>query len=200
MRLLIIRHGESQADILKVHEGRADFALTDKGLNQARRMSAWLAQRYQIDAILSSPLKRARQTAACLSNQLGLSVQTDELLMEFNNGLIAGLSFEEAAARYPYVPDLPMDQALYGQETKLAFRRRADQALSTLLSSYPQDAAIALISHGGLINQLWHAFLGFPVASPIIFHTGDTGIHEWLVEGQIRRAVMATLEHLRDKA
>lgn len=39
MRLLIIRHGESEADLLNVHEGRADFALTKTGLAQAERMA-----------------------------------------------------------------------------------------------------------------------------------------------------------------
>ena len=42
MRLLIIRHGESQADLLNVHEGRADFELTDRGHQQAQAMSKWV--------------------------------------------------------------------------------------------------------------------------------------------------------------
>lgn len=130
MRLLIIRHGQSQGDILKVHEGRADFALTQKGWDQARLMAGWVAERYQVGTILASPLKRAQQTAECLSARLGLPFTTDELLMEFDNGLIAGLSREEAEARYPYVPDLPVDQALYGQESRLAFRNRAERMLS----------------------------------------------------------------------
>lgn len=197
MRILIIRHGQSQADILNVHEGRADFELTDKGLAQASQMAAWVRQRYQVDAIISSPLKRAQQTAQCLSEQLHIPFGLDDLLMEFNNGLIAGLSREEAEARFPYVPDLPPDQALYGQESKMDFRHRADRMLKKVLNAYPPEASLALISHGGLINQLYHAFLALPIMSPLIFQTGDTGIHEWRVEGNKRRIVMTNLqEHL----
>ncbi|MGI6695966.1 MAG: histidine phosphatase family protein [Christensenellales bacterium] len=197
MRILVIRHGQSQADILNVHEGRADFELTPIGLSQAKQMVVWVAKRYQVDTIITSPLKRALQTAECLANQLNLSFSTDELLLEFNNGLIAGLSRKEAQARYPYVPDLPPDKALYGQESKHAFRHRADKVLGKVLSSYHQDATIVLISHGGLINQLYHAFLSLPIDSPVIFHTGDTGIHEWRIEGESRRVVMAnSLQHL----
>lgn len=197
MRLLIIRHGESQADLLDVHEGRADFELTEKGLAQAERLAAWVAERCQVDALLCSPLKRTRQTAERLARRLGLPLRTDELLMEFDNGLIAGMSRMEAAERYPHVPDLPPEKSLYGQESKLAFRNRAEQMLAKLLSSYDTDATIALVSHGGMINQLYHAFLGLPLASRHIFLTGDTGIHVWQIIGEKRQVVLANgHEHL----
>lgn len=46
MRLLIIRHGESEADILDVHEGRADFELTERGHRQAEAMSKYVKEHY----------------------------------------------------------------------------------------------------------------------------------------------------------
>ncbi|MGI6688566.1 MAG: phosphoglycerate mutase family protein [Christensenellales bacterium] len=71
MRILVIRHGQSQADILNVHEGRADFELTPKGLSQAKQMAVWVAKRYRyrVDTIITSPLKRALQTAECLASR-----------------------------------------------------------------------------------------------------------------------------------
>lgn len=63
MRLLIIRHGESEADILDVHEGRADFALTERGHRQADAMSEYVRQNYQLARIYHSTLRRAKQTA-----------------------------------------------------------------------------------------------------------------------------------------
>lgn len=59
MRLLIIRHGESQADLLNVHEGRADFELTDRGHQQAQAMSKWVKENYNISKIYCSPLKKS---------------------------------------------------------------------------------------------------------------------------------------------
>ena len=51
MKLLVIRHGESEADILNVHEGRADFELTERGHRQAEAMSEYVSENYQIAKI-----------------------------------------------------------------------------------------------------------------------------------------------------
>lgn len=197
MKLLIIRHGESEADILNVHEGRADFNLTDKGHIQAQAMADYVSKNHIISKIYSSPLKRAVQTATHLSEATGIPIITDDYLMEFNNGLIAGLSWEEADAKYPRIPDLPVHAAVYEQESKLEFRHRAEYILSKIISENEDDAIIAVVSHGGLINQLYQAFLKLPVSSGISFVTGDTGIHEWLIKGQERYIVRAdSLTHL----
>ena len=197
MKLLIIRHGESEADILNVHEGRADFNLTDRGHTQAQAMAEYVRKNYSIDKIYASPLKRAFQTATHLSETTGISIITDEHLMEFNNGLLAGLSREEAAEKYPRVPDLPVHSAVYEQESKLEFRHRAEYILSKIISENEEEATIAIVSHGGLINQLYQAFLQLPVNSGIFFATGDTGIHEWQIKGQERYIIRAdNLAHL----
>ena len=197
MKLLIIRHGESEADILNVHEGRADFNLTDKGHTQAQAMADYVSKNYSIDKIYASPLKRAFQTATHLSEAAGIPVITNENLMEFNNGLLAGLSREEAAEKYPRIPNLPVHEAVYGQESKLEFRHRAEFILSQILSENDEDAIIAIVSHGGLINQLYQAFLQLPVNSGISFATGDTGIHEWIIKGQERYIIRTdNLSHL----
>ena len=61
MKLLIIRHGESQADILKVHEGRADFELTERGHRQAEAMSKYVRKNYQVKKFTTVPLKEQRK-------------------------------------------------------------------------------------------------------------------------------------------
>jgi 2,3-bisphosphoglycerate-dependent phosphoglycerate mutase len=80
--LLLIRHGESEADILGVIEGRADFDLTEKGRAQVRCMAAWIAGRYTIDRVYASPLKRAKQTAEALARETGCAILFDDDLME----------------------------------------------------------------------------------------------------------------------
>ena len=134
MILLVIRHGESEADILDVHEGRADFELTQKGHRQAAAMAKYVAGNFQLIRIYSSTLKRAAQTAKHLSDETGTAVEYEPDLMEFNNGLLAGLSREEADRLYPPVENLPVDQAVYGQESKVAFRGRAVKVLQRVLS------------------------------------------------------------------
>ena len=70
MRIIVIRHGESEGDILNVHEGRADFNLTEKGHIQAEAMAEYVSKTYKIDKIYVSTLKRAVQTAKHLSEKI----------------------------------------------------------------------------------------------------------------------------------
>ena len=196
-KLLLIRHGESEADILKVHEGRADFPLTENGHRQAAAMGKWVAEQYKIDVIFASTLRRAAQTAEYLANASGVSICFDEALMEFNNGLLAGLPFEEAAVRYPRIENLPPDQSVYGQETQYEFRARAEHALARCLSQIPDGATAAVVSHGGMINQLFATLIGLPPASAPRFLTGDTGVHLWVLTEDGPRLMFANKqEHL----
>lgn len=195
MRLLIIRHGESEADILKVHEGRADFNLTETGINQARLMAKWVATNYNIDKIYSSPLKRAYQTALILKEETNTKIIMEDDLMEFNNGLIAGLSFSEADKLYPKVDNLPIHASVYNQESKLDFRLRAERILSKIIYENNKEDTIAVVTHGGMITQLYRAFLQFPIVNNVFIKTSDTGIHEWIVTENERIIIYANKKH-----
>ena len=181
MVLLVIRHGESEADILDVHEGRADFELTQKGHRQAAAMARYVAGNYRLTRIYASTLKRAAQTAMHLSDETGIAIEFDPDLMEFNNGLLAGLSRDDADRLYPYVENLPIDQAMYGQESKVEFRNRAVNVLQRVLSENSSEAVIAVVTHGGMVNQLYGALLHMPIGENGFFCTADTGIHIWKI-------------------
>lgn len=191
MRLLVIRHGESEADLLDVHEGRADFPLTMRGHKQAESMAQFIKKNFDISAIYCSPLKRAFQTAQHLSEATGIPLTVDEKLMEFNNGLIAGLERAVAREKYPFVKNLPIHSSVYEQESALEFRFRADYMLSKIISETAPDRTVAVVTHGGMINQLYRSFLRLPVDSDIFFGTGDTGIHHWYLDDKQRRVIMA---------
>lgn len=190
MTFLVIRHGESEADLLHVHEGRADFPLTARGHAQAEAMAAYAAARWRVGRIYASPLKRAAQTARHLAERTELDVIPDPDLMEFNNGLLAGLPFDAARQKYPPVDDLPVDQAVYGMESKAEYRRRAEAALDRIVKETGSDETVAVVSHGGLINQLWHAFLRLPIQSGCWLATGDTGIHVWRIDENDNRHIL----------
>jgi len=190
MRLLIIRHGESEADILNVHERRADFELTERGHRQADAMSQYVSQNYQIAKIYHSTLKRAVQTAEHLAFQTHAPMIPDEHLMEFNNGLIAGLKYSVADEKYPQM-DVPLHSAVYEQESMLTFRYRAEYMLSKLISENGENSTVVAITHGGMINQLYRSFFKLPVDSEFIFWTGDTCIHEWLIKENSRTVIRA---------
>ncbi len=190
MKLLIIRHGESEADILDVHEGRADFELTDRGHRQAEALSEYVSKNYQVEKIYHSTLKRAVQTAEHLALKTQAPLIPDEHLMEFNNGLIAGLKHDVANEKYPQMK-VPLHMSVYEQESVLEFRYRAEYMLSKLMSENDESSTAAVVTHGGMINQLYRAFFCLPIDSGFAFYTGDTGIHEWIVNGNSRILVKA---------
>ncbi|WP_285818121.1 histidine phosphatase family protein [Lactobacillus taiwanensis] len=182
MKLLIIRHGESEADILKVCEGWADFSLTPRGHKQAEAMSKYVSKHYHVDKIYTSSLKRACQTAQYLEKLTGLSAIKTDKLKEFNNGLRAGLPYDEAYKKYPKV-ELPIHASRYGQESKLNFRMRIESILSEILSQNSDDQTIVIVTHGGAITQLYHALLKLLIDSKIKFGSGDACVHDWNIEG-----------------
>lgn len=179
MIVLVVRHGESEADLLDVHEGRADFELTQRGHRQAEAMAEYVSKNYKLSRIYASTLKRAAQTAQHLSKITGIEITFDPDLMEFNNGLLAGLSREEASIRYPEVKDIPVDQAVYGQESKVEFRNRGVKALDRILSENGLEDIVAIVTHGGMVNQLYGALFHTPIGDNSFFCTSDTGIHIW---------------------
>lgn len=182
MDLLVIRHGQSEADILNVIEGRADFNLTDLGQQQATLMGEWVSKYMNIDKIFASPLKRAKQTAEKLSESVGAPVVFFDELMEWKNGLIAGLDREEANAKYPMPQPKYPHTAVYEQESDIEFRTRAETALSKIVNENSSDSKIAIISHGGMINMLFQSFLSLPMGAKIFMSSGDTAVHHWKLD------------------
>lgn len=197
MELLVIRHGQSEADITKRHEGRADFPLTPLGMRQAEQMAEWVHAHVRPDVIFSSPLKRAARTAEILADKMNLPVIFRDELMEFNNGLLAGLTFEEGSERYPK-PDVKLPhESYYGQETQIAFRARAETILSRLIHENAGIGRIAIVSHGNMINMLFQSFLILPMNCDVSISTADTGIHLWRIEGARRHiGFINRIQHL----
>lgn len=197
MELLIIRHGQSEADLLEVHEGRADFPLTELGKIQAKKMAKYVAENNPPDLILSSPLQRASCTAQILHEEMGCELRFFDDLMEFNNGVLAGMSKKEAAITHP-LPEggRPVHVQIQGGESELEFRYRAERIFNKIILDYQDYQRVAIVSHGGLISNLIKAFLDQP-NKDFVFATGDTGIHLLELRGNIRLIrFMNKQEHL----
>lgn len=199
MELLIIRHGQSQADLEDRHEGRADFSLTELGKYQARLAAAYLYRKYPLEHVICSPLKRARESAEIIAGPLQLQVHSDERLMERDNGKLAGMLRSEALEKYPYPPDgrRPHEQ-IHGGESDIAFRARIEEFFSEL-SSRPPAQRVGIVAHGGSINMLFRAFLNLPLDVNIYLATGDTGIHFWHINSKYRQILFNNyLGHLQE--
>jgi 2,3-bisphosphoglycerate-dependent phosphoglycerate mutase len=197
MELLIIRHGQSEADLLEVHEGRADFPLTELGIQQAKLMADYVEKSYPPSVIISSPLKRASGTAQILQQKIGCDLKYEEDLMEFNNGILAGLPRKEAAIKYPLPKGgRPIHIPIEGGESELEFRYRAERIAQKILHDYQDYERVAIVSHGGLISNFIKALLN-QSNSKVVFPTGDTGIHLLEIREDLRIVrFMNKQEHL----
>ena len=100
-RFLLLRHGQTELSTQRRYSGRGNPALTDVGRRQAEAAAQYLAQKGGIDAVVTSPLQRAYDTAAAAAKALGLDVTVDHDLIETDFGGWEGLTFGEAAERDP---------------------------------------------------------------------------------------------------
>ena len=100
MKLYVTRHGQSEWNYENKVCGISDINLTEKGIEQAKELAAKL-ENYNIDIIISSPLRRARKTAEIISSTIGKDIIIDNRLFEQNFGVYEGgsrdsLNFKES--------------------------------------------------------------------------------------------------------
>lgn len=92
-KLLLVRHGESEANLRDVFAGHYNPDLTERGKEQAACTAAFLEQNYTVDAIYSSDLRRACQTAKPIADTFGLPIMPDKEMREIFAGDWEGVSF-----------------------------------------------------------------------------------------------------------
>jgi broad specificity phosphatase PhoE len=153
IHLFLIRHGETDWNRLGRFQGVRDIPLNDEGRRQARTLAERWTQ--DLDAVISSPLARARETAAILAEVRGLSLEApDALLAERAYGEAEGLTLAERRERYgDHVP---------GMEQPESVRSRGLEFLKLMEK---RTGAIAAVSHGGLINALLSVVSGGAVGT-----------------------------------
>ena len=98
--LLLIRHGESEANRKGIFAGQVDPDLQDKGLEQAKLTAKYIKENYTVERIYSSDLKRAYNTAKCLADLVNLEIIKDKNLREIYAGKWEGMKCEEILAAY----------------------------------------------------------------------------------------------------
>jgi glucosyl-3-phosphoglycerate phosphatase len=178
-RLVMWRHGETDYNADRRMQGQLDSALTPLGLDQARRAAPVLAA-FDPQALLTSDLRRASDTAAVLADYTGLPAATDKRLRETHLGQWQGLTHDEVDARWPggrLTWRLDPEWAPPGGETRVEVAARAMAVVSELDAGHVDTAV--LCAHGGLIASLSASLLDLPVANWASF--GGIGNCRWTV-------------------
>jgi probable phosphoglycerate mutase len=153
-RVLLVRHGEIEANVKRVWHGSTDSALTERGREQVESVATHLAAvRPAITAVYTSPLMRTRHTAEGIANALGLSPQPVPALVEFGIGELEGVSYEALRTEHGFFERMMRDPdfAPSGGESVRLVVERVTGALRQLASSHPGEEIVA-VGHGAALG------------------------------------------------
>lgn len=164
-RLILIRHGQTEYNRTGRMQGQLDTDLSDVGLAQARATAAATAG-WNVSAVYSSDLARARDTAQVLAEGWGAEVTTDRRLRETDLGRWQAGSHEEIDRDYPgqraYWRHDPAWSPPEG-ESRLEVAARASSLVEELMAGDAFDHGdVVIVAHGGTIGALTAKLLGFP--------------------------------------
>lgn len=155
LQLTLVRHGETEWSRTGQHTGRTDLPLNDRGRQQALDLRKHLEERY-FDAVFSSPLKRAAETATLAG--MGKSVKYCPGLVEWDYGAFEGRTTSELASERGGHFSI-WDTEIPNGESLEAVGKRADQVLRRLLE---RGGSILLFSHGHFLRILAARWLEQP--------------------------------------
>ncbi len=145
--LYLVRHGETDWNAQRRIQGSTDIPLNDAGRAQAAAAGRLLAQ-VGCEAVMTSPLSRAFETATIIADELGLPDPIClSTLVERSYGEAEGLDWQEVDARFPG------DTVVPGRETREEVTARVVPALLELAVAHPEKAVV-VVTHGGVIRSV----------------------------------------------
>ena len=159
MRVILIRHGQTEWNLLQKYQGQTDIPLTDLGRTQAQRAGEYLASNETIEALYCSDLSRTRETAEIVGKAVGLHPSCDARLREISFGVWEGLTFTEVYEKYPEDFDHWHKDAFKtkvpGAESFEQVMNRAMEAIKEIMAKHKGiKGTIAIVTHGGVIKAI----------------------------------------------
>jgi broad specificity phosphatase PhoE len=166
MRLILVRHGETDWNRAGRFQGQTDEGLNEKGLKQAQEVAAALLPLRPI-ALYTSPLPRALETAQVISRLTALPVKTLEGLREAHLGELEGITGEELRTRYPDFfrrwREDPSSVTMPGGESLAQLQERAWGATLAIARAHSDGPAV-VVTHNFAIRAILCRLLGLPLS------------------------------------
>jgi broad specificity phosphatase PhoE len=160
-KLILARHGETVWNVEKIYRGRTDVNLDGVGIKQAELLAKYLSN-WELEAIYSSPLRRALDTANIIARYQKIGVHIAEGLIDFNYGKWQSLPEQEAKRLYPTLHNEwhnnPHNVRMPGGESLEDVSRRAIEVVNDVLSKY--QGSVVLVSHRVVNKVLICSLLG----------------------------------------
>jgi alpha-ribazole phosphatase len=201
LRLLLVRHGETDWNATGRYQGQTDIPLNAAGRWQAKAVADRLAAE-RLDAVYASDLLRAWETAVAIAAPHGLEVRADMRLREMSYGDWQGLTYRQIEEQAPAALAAWNADRVHttppGGESLAALAGRAKDVVDEIRATHP-EGTVALVSHGGTVRMILCVLVGHPPGLYWQFEMDNTGISE--IELQDRGPVVIRwneAQHLRD--
>jgi len=199
--LILLRHGETEWNALGRLQGHLDSPLSAEGLRQADALAARL-RALPFDALYSSDLGRALETARRIAGRTGHAVRPDARLRERGLGILEGLTREQARERHPevfaaYATNAP-DFVVPGGESSLQRLGHAVECLAELGARHAGERVV-VVTHGGVLSSFFRHSLGIPPGTPRAFSVLNACWNQFdYHDGGFRLVTWGDITHLRD--
>ena len=162
--VLVVRHGLSKTNKAKVFTGQFDAPLDELGHQQAKCTADYIANTYHVDAVYSSDLSRAMDTARPTAEKLGLPIHVEPEIREIDVGYWQQISHVEAEKRYPEEYHLWQTNIGFAQcpggESYAMMQKRCEAAFKRIAEEN-DGKTVAVFTHGGALRALVCCWLGF---------------------------------------
>ena len=185
LRLFLIRHGETAENVKMRYLGVRDEPLNENGMGQAHQLAKALSE-IPLRLIVTSPLRRAADTALKIQEASGIELRKDERLREGSFGAWEGLSRDEVLqlshrdAEMLAQWETNASCAPPGGESIESVQKRTSSLVAELIQEYP-GTSIALVSHVGPIKAMLATVLGIPLQASrrLFLDPGTISVVEW---------------------
>lgn len=183
-KIYLIRHGETDANRTFQFQGHIDNPLNSKGLQQAAALGKYY-KNIELDAVYSSSMQRAKQTAMPLVQSHGVDLQPLDELKEVSFGDWEGLSYDEIKAKWGDQLELfftqPAQCRMPGGESFYDVAKRVQAAYNMIIEENG-GKNIAIVSHGGVVRVQLCLLLGLDINKLWMFgvhNASTTCIGSW---------------------
>ena len=199
MKLFCVRHGETDFNALGRIQGQLDSQLSELGWRQCRSVAAFFAGQ-PIDAIISSPLSRALNSAQVIAERLGLEVLVEPRLVEINAGVFQGRAWPDIDAHFPAEavqwrsqdPDFRIPEG----ESRRDLMVRSGEAFCAIREAGYRQAIV--VAHGGSLSAAFKELLDIPARhNPFALFNGSISTVVW--DKDFKLLTLNETAHLRDE-
>jgi probable phosphoglycerate mutase len=197
-RLLLVRHGEIDANLAQRWHGSTDSRMTARGHEQVRLLAAHLARTHpDVVAVHSSPLERAQETARPIAATLDVPLSIAPALAEFGIGVLENELYADLAGRLGFFEQIAanVDWAPSGGESLGAVAARIVTAWRNIAAAQP-SAEVVVVSHGAATAAGLAMLLDGDPRAWTRYHQHNTGLSELDLGPQPRLLSFDRVDHL----